>query len=284
MPWIEVNGARLFYTLSGKADAPVLMMSNSLGTTLEMWQPQLAAVEGRFRLLRYDMRGHGKSEVTQAACSIATLGQDVLSLLDELQIGKVHFCGLSIGGVIGQWLGANAPQRLNGLVLCNTAARIGTLDSWNERIAAVEQGGVASIADAVIQRWFTPAFRMASPGAVAPLQAMLLATNSTGYVLLCAALRDMDQRKLVERIHLPTCVIAGDHDPATTLEDAKFLQGRIPGVRLVSLPVAHISNVEAADQFNAAVIEFLQGIDNTHKTSLGTRHTGVRPLRDFFEL
>jgi 3-oxoadipate enol-lactonase len=262
MPRIEVNGARLFYTLSGKADAPVLMMSNSLGTTLEMWQPQLAALEGRFHLLRYDMRGHGKSDVREAACSIGTLGQDVLSLLDELQIGKVHFCGLSIGGVIGQWLGANAPERLKSLVLCNTAARIGTLESWNERIAAVEQGGVASIAQAVIQRWFTPAFRLASPGAVAPLQAMLLATNPRGYVLLCAALRDMDQRKLVESIRLPTYVIAGDHDPATTLEDAKFLQERIPGARLIALPVAHISNVEAADQFNAAVIEFLQGIDN----------------------
>ena len=262
MPSIEVNGARLFYTLSGQADAPVLMMSNSLGTTLEMWQPQLAALEGRFHLLRYDMRGHGKSDVTEAACSIGTLGQDVLSLLDELQIGKVHFCGLSIGGVIGQWLGANAPERLKSLVLCNTAARIGTLESWNQRIAAVEQGGVASIADAVIQRWFTPAFRLASSGAVAPLQAMLLATNPRGYVLLCAALRDMDQRKLVERIRLPTCVIAGDHDPATTIEDAKFLQERIPGARLVSLPVAHISNVEAADRFNAAVIEFLEEVDN----------------------
>jgi 3-oxoadipate enol-lactonase len=212
--------------------------------------------------LRYDMRGHGKSDVREAACSIGTLGQDVLSLLDELQIGKVHFCGLSIGGVIGQWLGANAPERLKSLVLCNTAARIGTLESWNDRIAAVEQGGVASIAQAVIQRWFTPAFRLASPGAVAPLQAMLLATNPRGYVLLCAALRDMDQRKLVESIRLPTYVIAGDHDPATTLEDAKFLQERIPGARLIALPVAHISNVEAADQFNAAVIEFLQGIDN----------------------
>ena len=262
MPRIEVNGARLFYTLSGKADAPVLMMSNSLGTTLEMWQPQLAALESRFHLLRYDMRGHGKSDVREAACSIGTLGQDVLSLLDELQIGKVHFCGLSIGGVIGQWLGANAPERLKSLVLCNTAARIGTLESWNERIAAVEQGGVASIAQAVIQRWFTPAFRLASPGAVAPLQAMLLATNPRGYVLLCAALRDMDQRKLLESIRLPTYVIAGGHDPATTLEDAKFLQERIPGARLIALPVAHISNVEAADQFNAAVIEFLQGIDN----------------------
>ena len=174
----------------------------------------------------------------------------------------MHFCGLSIGGVIGQWLGANAPERLKSLVLCNTAARIGTLESWNERIAAVGQGGVASIAEAVLQRWFTPAFRLASPAAVAPLQAMLLATNPSGYVSLCTALRDMDQRKLVERIRLPTCVIAGDHDPATTLDDAKFLQARIAGARLVSLPVAHISNVEAADQFNAMLIEFLEGVEN----------------------
>jgi 3-oxoadipate enol-lactonase len=261
MPRVEVNGARLFYTLSGQPDAPVLMMSNSLGTTLEMWQPQLAALESRFHLLRYDMRGHGKSEVTEAACSIGTLGQDVVSLLDELRIEKVHFCGLSIGGVIGQWLGANAPERLNSLVLCNTAARIGTLESWNERIAAVEHGGLASIVDAVIQRWFTPAFRLASPGAVAPLRSMVLATNPRGYVLLCAALRDMDQRKLVERIRLPTCVIAGNHDPATTLDDAKFLQDKIPGATLVPLPVAHISNVEAAEQFNAALIEFLEGVE-----------------------
>jgi 3-oxoadipate enol-lactonase len=257
MPKVEVKGARLFYTLSGKADAPVLMMSNSLGTTLDMWHPQLAAMESKFQLLRYDMRGHGNSDLVEEACSISTLGHDVLALLDKLRIDKVHFCGLSVGGVIGQWLGANAPERLRYLILCNTAAKIGTPESWNKRIADVEKHGLASITEAVLERWFTPAFRLASPDAVAPFRAMLHASNPRGYVLVCAALRDMDQRKLVEEIRVPTCVIAGEHDPATTLDDAKFLQARIPGATLVPLPVAHISNVEAAAQFNQAVIDFL---------------------------
>jgi 3-oxoadipate enol-lactonase len=263
MPKVEVNGARLFYALSGAAEAPVVMMSNSLGTTLEMWQPQMAALESCFRILRYDMRGHGKSDVTEATCSISTLGQDVVALLDELRIEKVHFCGLSIGGVIGQWLGAHAPQRLRSLVLCNTAAKIGTPETWNKRIADVEQGGMASVAESILQRWFTPAFRLASPGEVAPLHAMLLANDPRGYALLCGAIRDMDQRTLVEGIRLPTCIVSGEQDPVTTLEDAKFLQARIAGSTLVALPAAHISNVEAAGQFNATVIEFLREANNS---------------------
>jgi 3-oxoadipate enol-lactonase len=257
MPKVEVNGARLFYTLSGKADAPVLMMSNSLGTTLDMWQPQLAAMESRFHLLRYDMRGHGNSDLVEEACSISTLGHDVLALLDALRIDKVHFCGLSVGGVIGEWLGANAPERLRSLILCNTAAKIGTTESWNQRIADVEQHGMAAITEATLGRWFTPAFHLASPDAIAPFRAMLHATNPKGYALVGAAIRDMDQRKLVEDIRVPTCVIAGEHDPATTFDDGKFLQARIPGATLVPLPVAHISNVEAAAQFNQAVTDFL---------------------------
>jgi 3-oxoadipate enol-lactonase len=214
-------------------------------------------MESRFHLLRYDMRGHGNSDLVEGPCSISTLGQDVLALLDELRIDKVHFCGLSVGGVIGQWLGANAPERLGSLVLSNTAAKIGTVESWNKRIADVEQYGLASMTEAVLERWFTPAFRLASPDAVAPFRAMLHASNPRGYVLVCGALRDMDQRNLVQEIRLPTCVIAGEHDPATTLDDGKFLQSQIPGATLVPIPVAHISNVEAAAQFNQTVIDFL---------------------------
>ena len=257
MPKVEVNGARLFYTLSGKTDAPVLMMSNSLGTTLDMWQPQLETMESGFHLLRYDMRGHGNSDLVEEPCSISTLGHDVLALLDELRIDKAHFCGLSVGGVIGQWLGANAPERLRSLILCNTAAKIGTPESWNKRIADVEQHGLASITEAVLERWFTPAFRLAFPDQVAPFRAMLHASNPRGYLLVCGALRDMDQRSLVQEIRVPTCVIAGEHDPGTTLDDGKFLQSQIPGATLVPLPAAHISNVEAAVGFNQAVIEFL---------------------------
>jgi 3-oxoadipate enol-lactonase len=259
MPKVEVNGTRLFYTLSGAVPNPVLMFSNSLGTTVDMWEPQLAAFESRFRILRYDMRGHGQSDVTDAPCSIGTLGQDVVSLLDHLRIPKVHFCGLSVGGVIGQWLGANASQRLNSLLLCNTAAKIGIPEMWNQRIDEVERNGMAPIVDATLERWFTPAFRNRSPAIVAAWRAMLLANSPRGYTLLCAAIRDMDQRELVRSIRLPTRIVAGNQDPTTTVEDAEFLQARIAGATLVRLPAAHISNVEAASLFNAAVTEFLAG-------------------------
>lgn len=259
MPKADVNRTRLFYTLTGPEGAPVVMLSSALGTTLEMWQPQLPALERDYRVLRYDMRGHGSSDLAPEPCSISTLGRDVVALLDHLGMEKVHFCGLSIGGVIGQWLGARAPQRLISLILCNTAAKIGTEEVWNKRIADVEQGGLASIADAGLERWFTPAFRTSHPASVAPVKGMLLATHPRGYTLLCAAIRDMDQRTLVEEIRVPTCILAGEHDPGTTVEDAKFLQDRIPGARLVILPAAHISNVEAAAQFNAALLDFLKG-------------------------
>jgi 3-oxoadipate enol-lactonase len=259
MPKVEVNGSRLFYKLSGTATGPVLLFSNSLGTTVDMWEPQLAAFESRYRVLRYDMRGHGQSDMT-GPCSIADLGQDVVALLDELRIPKVHFCGLSVGGVIGQWLGANAAQRLASLVLCNTAAKIGTPEIWNQRIAAVTQDGMASITDAILQRWFTPAFRDRSPDIMAAWRAMLLANDPRGYVLVSTAIRDMDQRDLVRNIRLPTRIIAGDHDPGTTVEDAEFLASRIPGATLVRLPAAHISNVEATSLFNTAVTEFLQTV------------------------
>ena len=260
MPKVEVNGSRLFYKLSGAATGPVLVFSNSLGTTVDMWEPQLPAFESRYRILRYDMRGHGQSELTPGPCSIADLGQDVVALLDELRIPKVHFCGLSVGGVIGQWLGANAAERLVSLVLCNTAAKIGTTEIWNQRIADVTQNGMASITEATLQRWFTPAFRDRSPEIMAAWRAMLLANDPRGYVLLGTAIRDMDQRDLVRSIRLPTRIIAGDHDPGTTVEDAEFLESRIPAATLVRLPAAHISNVEATSLFNAAVTEFLQGV------------------------
>ena len=265
MPKADVNGARLYYALSGVAGAPVVMLSNSLGTTLEMWRPQLPALEHDYRVLRYDMRGHGKSEVTPEPCAISTLGHDVVALLDHLGLDQVHFCGLSIGGVIGQWLGARAPKRLVSLILCNTAAKIGTAEIWNKRIADVEQSGMASITDSVLERWFTPAFCAAHPETVAPLRAMLPVNDVQGYTLLCAAIRDMDQRKLVEEIRSPTLILAGEHDPVTTVEDARFLMAGIPGALLVTLPAAHISNVEASSAFNAALTEFLESANSDAK-------------------
>jgi 3-oxoadipate enol-lactonase len=259
MPKIEVNGSKFFYALSGAPQGPVVVFSNSLGTTLEMWHPQLPALEQKFRVLRYDMRGHGQSDLREEPCSIAMLGQDVMGLLDALEMDKVHFCGLSIGGVIGQWLGANFPQRLKSLVLSNTAAKIGVAETWNQRIADVTRAGMAPITEAALQRWFTADFSRKHPEAVAPFRAMLLANNPQGYSLLCGAIRDMDQRALVESIQVPTCIIAGQHDPVTTVADAEFLQSKIQGARLSSLNAAHISNVEAAEAFNATLLGFLGG-------------------------
>jgi 3-oxoadipate enol-lactonase len=257
MPKVDVNGSKFFYALSGAPQGPVVVFSNSLGTTLEMWRSQLAALEQKFRVLRYDMRGHGQSDLRDEPCSIADLGRDVVGLLGTLGIEKVHFCGLSIGGVIGQWLGANFPERLQSLVLCNTAAKIGVAETWNQRIADVAAKGMAPITDAALQRWFTAGFASKHPEAVAPFRAMLLANDPRGYSLLCGAIRDMDQRGLVEGIRVPTCVIAGKHDPVTTVADAEFLQSKIAGATLVSLDAAHISNVEAAEAFNAALFGFL---------------------------
>jgi len=257
MPHIDLPDVSLHYQLSGPPDAPVLLLSNSLGTSLDMWKPQTAPFAHLYRVLRYDMRGHGRSSTPPGPYTLDKLGRDVVSLLDTLGFDQVDFCGLSLGGVIGQWLGVNVPARLKHLMLCNTAAKIGTEATWNSRIEAVQTGGTAAIADAVIERWFTPAYRAAQPAIVAEMRTMLAASDPAGYAAACAAIRDMDQRATAASIASPTLLIAGEYDPVTTVSDAEFLQARIPDARLVVLPAAHISNVEASEQFNAAVLNFL---------------------------
>jgi 3-oxoadipate enol-lactonase len=257
MAQVDLSDVSMHYELSGPADGPVLMFSNSLGTTLDMWKPQLPAFERSFRILRYDMRGHGQSSTPPGPYSIRQLGSDVVALLDALCLHRVDFCGLSIGGMIGQWLGANVPTRLDRLVLCNTAAIIGTEATWNARIEAVQTRGMASIVDGVMERWFTPAFRENQPAILAEMRAMLAATDPVGYAAACAAIRDMDQRATAASIATPTLLIAGEYDPVTTVADAQFLESRIPDAKLAVLPAAHISNMEAAKQFNDAVIDFV---------------------------
>ncbi len=257
MPKIEFNGVSLHYEISGKPSSPVLMFSNSLGTTLEMWEPQIAECERQFQVLRYDMRGHGQSSTPAGPYSIEALGRDVLVLLDALSLERVHFCGLSIGGVIGQWLGIHAPSRLRKLVLCNTAAKIGTADTWNARIATVEREGMASIVDAVIARWFTAQCLATGAPPIAAMRQMLTSADPAGYVAACAAIRDMDQREQVASIDAPSLIVGGEYDMVTTLADAHFLESRIAGARFVSLPAAHISNAEVPTQFNAALLNFL---------------------------
>ncbi|HEY6098624.1 MAG TPA: 3-oxoadipate enol-lactonase, partial [Anaeromyxobacter sp.] len=213
----------------------------------------------RFRVLRYDPRGHGASSVPARPWDVGALGRDVLGLLDALGIGEASFCGLSLGGMVGMWLGVNAPRRLRRLVLANTAAWLGPPERWDARIATVEAGGMAAVAEGVLSRWFTPAFRAARPDEVERLRGILVATPPRGYAAASAAIRDMDQRSAVAGIRAPTLVVAGASDEATPPADARFLAERIAGARLVELEAAHLSNVEAAAPFTRAVAGFLSG-------------------------
>ncbi len=256
MPFVDLGELKTHYELSGNREA-VLMFSNSLGTDFSMWDPQLPEVEKQFRILRYDTRGHGKSSVIPADYTIEQLGRDVLALLDALHIDRVHFCGLSMGGMIGIWLGIHAPVRLHRLVLCNTAARIGSIEMWNARIATVRKEGMKPVAAAVIERWFTPGFRREAPGKVARARRMFENTSPGGYAACCAAMRDMDQRPAVSQIKVPTLVIYGASDAVIPLPDAHFLTQQIEGAQELELAAAHLSNVEQAEAFTRALRNFI---------------------------
>jgi len=257
MPIVKSGEARIHYALEGQSGAPALALSNSLGTNYSMWDPQLPELRKKLRVLRYDTRGHGQSSLTPGPYSIEQLGRDVMALLDALDLDRVHFCGLSMGGMIGMWLGANAPERLNKLVLCNTAAKIGTSEVWNARIEAVRKNGMKSVASAVVERWFSPAFREKPPATVSSTLKMLEAANPEGYAACCAAIRDFDYREQLSRIRVPTLVIAGAHDPSTPPADGRFLADQIQGAQYAELDAAHLSNIEAQDRFNNEVAKFL---------------------------
>jgi 3-oxoadipate enol-lactonase len=254
---VTVDDVSLAYQLVGEADAPTLVLSNSLGTDRAMWAPQMESFTQRFRVLRYDMRGHGRSSVTPGDYSIERLARDVLGLADALNIDRFHFCGLSMGGMVGMWLAANAAARIDHLVLCNTAPRIGPPDVWDSRIGRVRAGGMDSIADAVLDRWFTSDYRRRAPDTIAWMRAMLVATPTDGYVASCAAVRDMDQWRSVSTIDRPTLVVSGTHDAVTPPADGREMSARIEGSRYVELDASHISNVEAAQRFTAEVMQFL---------------------------
>jgi 3-oxoadipate enol-lactonase len=256
MPFIDAGELKTHYALTGGRE-PILVLSNSLGTDFSLWDPQVAGLQQHFRILRYDTRGHGKSSATSGEYTIEQLGHDALALLDSLDLDRAHFCGLSLGGMIGIWLGIHAPARLNRLVLSNTAARIGTREGWNARIATVKKDGMKSVAATVIERWFTPGFRVSFPEKVAHAQRMLEQTPPEGYAACCAAIRDMDQRGSVAQIKVPTLVIYGGSDSVIPLHDAQFLAEQIKGAKELELPAAHLSNVEQPDAFTQAVSNFL---------------------------
>ena len=259
MPFIEVNGARLRYRLEGKPGAPVIIFSNSLGTNLSMWDPQISALRDDFRILRYDTRGHGLSAVPPGPYAQDQLGQDILALMDGVEIRQAHFCGLSMGGQAGIWLGANAPERFARLVLCDTAAHIGSPEIWNARIAAIGAGGMLAIVSGTIERWFTPKFVDRDPEVIASVRRMILDTPPQGYIACCEAIRDTDLTAEASRVNAPTLVISGTHDPATPAAQGRSLASMIRGARYFELDASHLSNIEAAPQFTAGLREFFSG-------------------------
>jgi 3-oxoadipate enol-lactonase len=257
MAFAELKDLRMHYEIAGPAGAPVLLFSNSLGTDLSMWDVQAAEFVKKYRVARYDKRGHGQSSSPAGPYTIEVLGRDVLALLDFLKLDKVHFCGLSIGGQTGMWLGVNAANRLNKLVLSNTAAKIGTTDSWNTRIENVSNRGMKSVAATVVERWFTVGFRAEEPAEVSRIQQVLESANVQGYAGCCAAVRDFDYREKVGSIRTPTLVIAGTHDPATPPGDTRLVADQIAGSKFVELNASHLSNIEAHQRFSAELGQFL---------------------------
>ena len=265
MPFATVGELRICYQLSGPETAPLLAFSNSIGADLSMWDSQAASLAREFRILRYDMRGQGKSSVIPGEGTIERFGRDFIGLIDALNLKRVAFCGLSMGGMIGMWLGVNAPERLDALVLCNTAAKIGTEETWNFRISSVRQGGMKSVSGSVIERWFTPEFRAECPAIVDRVRTMLEVSPVEGYVTCCAAIRDMDQTNDISGISIPTLVIAGSEDPATPPQEGRFLVEHIRGSQYVELHAAHLSNIEEAEEFTSALRSFLPGKGHSHE-------------------
>ena len=258
MPFASVNGTRLYYRLEGQPGNPVVIFSHSIGTDHGMWALQAADLLPHFQVLRFDTRGHGASEVTAGEYSVELLARDALALADKLDIGKFAFCGLSMGGAIGQWLGRHAPERLTKLVLANTSPQFSPRSNWENRIKMVQQGGMAAIVDVVPQRFFSADRLVRNEPYIGSIKSVLLGTNPDGYLGCCAALRDFDFSRSLEQITVPTLVISGDQDVSTPWQGhGEILARDIPGAQSLRLPAAHLSNLERPRSFNAALFGFL---------------------------
>ena len=252
------DGCRLAYELTGPETATALVLSNSLGTDRSLWDRQVLAFAERYRVLRYDTRGHGASAAPAGDYTIDRLGRDVLSLMDEAGLRQAHVCGVSIGGLTTLWLGIHAPDRVLRLVLANTAARVGSLEFWTERMRLVRTEGLEALAEVTMQRWFSERFRTADPAMIARMRATMLRVPAAGYLGCCAALRDADLRELAPRVQAPALVVTGAADVATPPAAGEALAAAIPGARLLALEAAHLANVEQAPAFTAAVLAFLE--------------------------
>jgi 3-oxoadipate enol-lactonase len=258
MPEIESDGARIWYTVDGRDDAPVVLLIHSMATTHALWAAQMPALVDAFRVVRYDTRGHGRSTAPAGDFTVAQLGRDALAVLDAVGSHRAAICGVSLGGITAIWLGAHAAGRVDRLVLANTAARIGTRDTWMARIRAVREEGMEVAAELAIPRWFTDVFRENHPDVIAVYRAMARSCPLETYLGVCAALRDADLRGDAHRIAAPTLVIAGREDKSTPPADSEFIRDSLPDAHMELLDAAHLSNVERAQEFSALLRDFLK--------------------------
>jgi len=258
MPLVDLDDVRIHYRLDGQTGMPVLVLSNSLGAALQMWDAVLPALAGHFHVLRYDTLGHGRSSAPPGPYTIPQLAGNVLSLLDALKIEACHFCGVSLGGMTGIWLGIHHPHRVKSLALSNTAARIGSREGWEDRIRSVRERGLAAMADGILGRWFTPEFRAAHPNELRAMLDALIATAPEGYAGCCAAMQEMDMSSDLARIGAPTLVVAGTQDPVIPIEGARALHEGIRNSDYVAFDSAHLTPIDQAAEFAHAVLRFLR--------------------------
>ncbi|QIC65158.1 3-oxoadipate enol-lactonase [Acinetobacter schindleri] len=257
MPTFTSNDAQINYQTFGDAAKPALVFSNSLGTNFKMWQPQIDFFAQDHFVICYDTRGHGGSEAPQGPYTIDQLGQDVVNLLDHLNIEKAAFCGISMGGLTGQWLAINRPERFNQVIVCNTAAKIGQEKAWLERATLVREQGLTPIASTAAGRWFTEAFVQSNPDIITKLSNDLGTGSPEGYASCCEALAKADLREQLKQVKIPVFIIAGQQDPVTTIEDGLFIQKQIFNSQLFNINASHISNLEQPEDFNNTIINFL---------------------------
>ena len=260
---IKANGIQMNYELSGKKDGPFVILSHSLGSSLVMWNPQMKALEPHFQVLRYDIRGHGKSEAPPGAYTLELLGEDAVALLDVLEIEKVHWIGLSMGGMIGQSVALNYPKRLQSLALCDTMAVVPeeAQPIWQERIDAVRDRGVASQLEPIMERWFTPSFLKLNPYILGVIRNEFLATPAQGYLGCIYAIRKLNYLDRLSAIKIPTLIMVGEDDPGTPVSASEAIHQRIPDSKLVIIKSArHLSNVEQPEDFNTNLITFLKSL------------------------
>jgi 3-oxoadipate enol-lactonase len=258
MTTIDIDGTAFFVRVDGPASAPPLLLSNSLSSDLSMWDDQMPEWAKHFRVVRYDQRGHGRTPASPAPYTMERLGRDAIGVLDALAIPRAHFCGLSLGGMVGMWLLTHARARLDRVVLANTSAHMGPLDLWNGRVALAREGGMEATVEATVKRWFPEAFHQRSPQTIERMRAMIRRTSVEGYVGCCLAIRDMDQREAIRAAANPVLVIIGSNDPATVPDAGRQIAGAIPGAQVRYLDAAHISSVEQPAAFAEAVTTFLR--------------------------